>query len=155
MEVLELPQDIIWDGKQTPMLSPTHFSSASPEEILIFEDNFANGKCSWSIDEMSSDQCELIVIFYVSELIPNDDLVKPGQSIEIQFSAEEFEQLMDLQSSLAEMESDESTVSETNGKCKTCETKQKKSIFILNTRRLHSWITTELILFSCYKSALR
>lgn len=120
MEVLELPQDIIWDGKQTPMLSPTHFSSASPEEILIFEDNFANGKCSWSIGDIpSSDEWKLTVIFYVSELIPNDDLVKPGQSIEIQFSAEEFEQLVDLQTSLAEMESDESTVAETNGKYKT------------------------------------
>lgn len=44
MEGLELPQDIIWDGKKSPMLSPTHFSDASSEQILIFEDNFATGK---------------------------------------------------------------------------------------------------------------
>lgn len=44
MESLELPQDIIWDGEQTPTLSPTHFSDASSEQILIFEDSFATGK---------------------------------------------------------------------------------------------------------------
>lgn len=44
MESLELPQDIIWDGEPTPTLSPTHFSDASSEQILIFEDSFATGK---------------------------------------------------------------------------------------------------------------
>lgn len=45
METLELPQDIIWDGGQSPMaLSPDHFSDASAEQILIFEDSFATGK---------------------------------------------------------------------------------------------------------------
>lgn len=43
MESLELPQDIIWDGDHTPTLSPTHFSDASVEQILIFEDCFATG----------------------------------------------------------------------------------------------------------------
>lgn len=40
MESLELPQDIIWDGGQSPSLSP----NASIEEVLIFEDGFATGK---------------------------------------------------------------------------------------------------------------
>lgn len=45
MEILELPQDIIWDGDQSPMtLSPDHFSDASAEQILIFEDSFVTGK---------------------------------------------------------------------------------------------------------------
>lgn len=45
MEILELPQDILWDGDQSPMtLSPDHYSDASAEQILIFEDSFATGK---------------------------------------------------------------------------------------------------------------
>lgn len=46
MENLELPQDIIWDGGQSPTLSPAYYSNASVDEILIFEDSFANGKQS-------------------------------------------------------------------------------------------------------------
>lgn len=44
MEFLELPQDILWDGDQSPTLSPEYLSNASPEQILIFEDSFAPGK---------------------------------------------------------------------------------------------------------------
>lgn len=48
MEFLELPQDIIWDGAQSPTLSPEYLSNASPEQILLLdvfsEDSFANGK---------------------------------------------------------------------------------------------------------------
>lgn len=42
MDTLELPCDLVWEDNQTP-LSPTQFSNASAEEILIFEDSFANG----------------------------------------------------------------------------------------------------------------
>ncbi|XP_055299067.1 activating transcription factor of chaperone [Sitodiplosis mosellana] len=78
MESLELPHDIIWDGDRSPMtLSPDHFSDASAEQILIFEDSF------------------------VTELIPNDDLIKPSQTIEFsEFSPEEFEQLLEIQQDL-------------------------------------------------------
>jgi len=73
MESLELPQDIIWDGDQSPSLSP----NASIEEVLIFEDGFA------------------------TELIPNDDLIKSNQIFE--FSPEEFEQLLSIQQDMESM----------------------------------------------------
>lgn len=75
MEILELPQDLIWDGDQSPTLSPGHLSDASAE-TLIFEDSFA------------------------TELIPNDDLIKPIQTIE--FCPEVFEQLLDIQEEFLE-----------------------------------------------------
>jgi len=74
MEFLELPQDI-WDGDQSPTLSPEYLSNASPEQILIFEDIFA------------------------AELIPNEDLIKPNQ---IEFSPDAFEQLLGIQQDLLE-----------------------------------------------------
>lgn len=78
MEFLELPQEIIWDGDQSPTLSPEHLSNASPEQILIFEDSFA------------------------ADLIPNEDLIKPNQ-IEIEFSPEDFEELLGIQQDLEDM----------------------------------------------------
>lgn len=44
MDSLELPYDLIWEGKPEPM-SPSQLSlSASAEEILFFDNDFANGK---------------------------------------------------------------------------------------------------------------
>lgn len=55
MESLQLPKDILWDGDQSPSLSPAQFSNASEEEILIFDDSSATGKygfCFVSIRRM-------------------------------------------------------------------------------------------------------
>lgn len=100
MESLELPQDILWDGDQSPTLSPAHLSDANGEQILIFEDCFATGKPLFlTVDDREKNEI-VICNFYLTELLPNDDddFIKPNQNI--QFSPEEFEQLLDIQQDL-------------------------------------------------------
>jgi len=80
MEALNLPTDVIWNSEQTSSLSPFYYNNASTEELLIFEDSFAN--------DIS---------------IPSDnDLLKTTQSMELQFSAEEFNELLNMQQTLEE-----------------------------------------------------
>lgn len=113
MESLELPQDILWDGDQSPTLSPAHLSNASGEEILIFEDSFAIGKNTCYFYQKAilfriyaqNKECNVCFSFPLTELIPNDDLIKPNQNIE--FCPEEFEQLLDIQQDLLNNMADE------------------------------------------------
>lgn len=126
MEFLELPQDIIWDGNQSPMLSPTHLSNASTEQVLIFEDNFANGKqfsfsatfqCKW----LRKHGDKFWLNFQILELIPNDDdLMKPNQEMEIVFSPDDFdfEQFLEVQQQLDNLETINEEENQINGECK-------------------------------------
>lgn len=43
MDSLELPFDLIWEGKPEP-LSPSQFALANAEDVLIFDNDFDNGK---------------------------------------------------------------------------------------------------------------
>lgn len=42
MDALELPFDLIWEGKPEP-LSPSQLALANAEDILIFDNDFENG----------------------------------------------------------------------------------------------------------------
>lgn len=42
MDALELPFDLIWEGKPEP-LSPADLALANAEDVLLFDQDFANG----------------------------------------------------------------------------------------------------------------
>lgn len=46
MDSLELPIDLIWEGKIEP-LSPNQLALVNSEDIMIFENDFTAGKTSW------------------------------------------------------------------------------------------------------------
>lgn len=48
MDSLELPFDLIWEGKPEP-LSPSQFALANAEDVLIFDNDFDNGKYCLSV----------------------------------------------------------------------------------------------------------
>lgn len=43
MDLLELPVDLIWEGKIEP-LSPNQLALVNTEELMIFENDFSAGK---------------------------------------------------------------------------------------------------------------
>lgn len=53
MDSLELPFDLIWEGKPEP-LSPSQFALANAEDVLIFDNDFDNGKSSFRVSFANS-----------------------------------------------------------------------------------------------------
>lgn len=115
MASLELPIDIIWEGNLMP-LSPSQLSTASAEEVLIFENSFANGKKKLFLKQThaqnrirENDKTVLIIVFcfsFFEDIVDEIGLLKTDQdNFNFKMEDETFIQLLELQNEVMDDDS--------------------------------------------------
>lgn len=97
MDSLELPIDLIWEGKIEP-LSPNQLALVNSEDIMIFENDFTTGKTSW-IEIYYGTQFDVIT-FFPDFILNHADIIFDGKQ-----SPEEL--ILELQQDISEEDDDD------------------------------------------------